>query len=238
MPEVSLLLVTMERFDLTARCVPKTLRQAGCPFELLACDNGSKDLRVPNFLREQAPAYLRTNAENEGYAPMLNQMLLRAAGDWFCVIDPDFEVKPNGWLAKLLAANKAIPESGISGAHCVEELYAKQNMYGFEVHPGSEVFGVKFFSRAFLERVGAFCEDYAPYGVEDADICFRATGSGLVNYYLAGLSAIHHGNDVGENTPYRKHKWDCMARVGPIWFRNRDRYRATDNYYVPLPEMR
>ena len=46
-PLVSLLLNTIDRYDLTVKCIGGALANCGySPIELLVCDNGSKDQRV------------------------------------------------------------------------------------------------------------------------------------------------------------------------------------------------
>lgn len=234
---VSIMVVTMDRHELASRCVPGALANCGHAHEFLACDNGSRDRRVVDLIAGLKPVYHRLNETNEGYAPMLNQMILRAKGEFLCVIDPDIEL-PAHWLAKLVEANRAIPESGLASIHCVLCFWPPRAINGIIVHPGDEVFGVKFFHRRLLDKVGWFCEDYVPYGVEDADYNLRCRETGLLNYYVDGMSANHLGGDCGDGGPYRRMKDESLKRVGPIFWANRDRYRTTGNYYVGPPEMR
>lgn len=234
---VSLLIVTLNRYDLTVKCVDAALVRAGTELELLSCDNGSSDKRVVEYIASKNPAYHRINTANEGYAPALNQLLRRRSGTHVCVLDPDIMV-PNNWLKKLVDVNNAIPWSGVSAFHCVEQLKPAIIMEGMEIHPG-DVFGIKFFSCRVLRAVGGFCEDYTPYGLEDRDYLYRVFHSGFMSYYLgAGDRAEHLGNDVGEQTPYRKMKWESLHRAVPKMDANLEKYARTRNYYIPIPEAK
>ena len=233
---VSILMVTLDRYDLLAKCVEENLAKAGYPFELLCCDNGSTDQRVIEYVDNLQPAYHRINETNLGYAPCLNQMLLRAKGDYICIADPDITL-PNYWLRKLVAANKDIPDSGISGYHCVEALPDECTVYGHRIRPG-DVFGIKFFNRRVLNEVGYLCEDYSPYGLEDRDYLERLKGKGFICYYIADGKSEHIGQDVDQKNEYREMKWKNLERVYPTFCANMERYKATQEFYLPPPELK
>src|ERR1035437_9771180 len=95
---VSICVVTMDRFELLRQCLVPSLTKAGTPFELLWWDNGSTDHRVNNcmYLLPNL-AYARESTTNIGFAPAVNQLLLRSGGEYLCVLDPDMEM-PEGWL--------------------------------------------------------------------------------------------------------------------------------------------
>lgn len=234
------MMVTLDRYDLAAKCVPITLERTGCPFELLCTDNGSTDRRVVDLMAGLNPVYHRLNQTNDGYASALNQMLLRATGEYLCIIDPDIEIKSTGWLAHLVQINQAIPESGISGYHCVLNLWDAKQVNGFTIHPGWHCFGVKFFNRAFLEKIGYYDEDLGgPYGNEDVVMNFRANRLGFMNYYVGGAhAAIHHGDDVSDTSAYRKMKWESLARTQPMCDAKFARMDAEHDYYVSPPPLK
>lgn len=241
MKRVSLLFVTMDRYDLTVRCLTQALERAGYSnYEILSVDNGSQDSRVPNWVESLAPSYLvyhRRNKENQGYGPMLNQMLLRASGEFICIIDPDLEL-PNNWLSTLVACNEAIPNSGISGIHCVQSKHQERLINGYRVFPGAAVYGVKFFRASLLSTVGYYNEHIAPvYGNEDTDMNYRMDTLGLLNYYVDLPSAVHAGEDVAEQSDYRKMKWTELYATVPRMKAEWARYKM-DGYYIPPPQLR
>ena len=218
------------------RCVGDALKKADYPYELLSVDNGSTDRRVVDYIAGLKPVYHRLNPDNQGYARMLNQMLLRAKGDYLCVIDNDF-LLPDAWLRKLVEVNQAIPESGISSYHCVLDLSMPVVLGGCEIHLQEAVHGVKFFNRAVLEKVGYFYEGFHPYGNEDVEMNRRMRLAGYKNYYLgAGDRCIHVGDDVGEKTPYRQMKWDSLHGTGaPVLTERFIYFDCTGDFYVPPP---
>jgi glycosyltransferase involved in cell wall biosynthesis len=234
----SICLCTWNRYDLTVQCVGPALENAEADFELLSVDQGSEDKRVIDYIASLNPVYHRLNEKNEGYAHMLNQMLLRAKGDYLCVIDNDIEL-PKGWLRKLVEVNKKIPNSGISSYHCVLDKWPAKIVNECEIHPGEKVHGIKFFSRDYLNQVGYFCEEFPPYGNEDCDLNRRSIIAGRINYYLgAGDVSFHRGEDSGEKTPYRQFKWDCLKIAGEVLTRRFEYMDRTGDYYVPPPLLR
>ena len=88
-----------------------------------------------------------------------------------------------------------------------------------------------------LNKVGYFWEEFSPYGNEDCEYNHRCTMAGFRSYYLAGYSSVHHGNDVGEQTPYRKMKWESLARASVVMDRRMKYFEETGDYYVGPPEL-
>lgn len=236
-PAVSIIFVTLDRFDLTRECITTAINRAGMPFDLLATDNGSSDQRVVDYLKSLNPYYLRLNPTNEGYAPALNQMLLRVRTDHFAIIDPDLLLPPN-WLSALCQAYTKIPNSGIASIHCVQQLWPEQDISGIKVHPGGAVYGVKFFSKEILRDVGYYEERFTPYGAEDCQMNFRMHRTNHLMYYLSGMSVIHLGDDVHANNAYRKMKWAALEKSDVVFKETTERMDEEKNYYVPPPELR
>jgi glycosyltransferase involved in cell wall biosynthesis len=236
---VSILMNVIDRFELTQRCVDHALAHTGYgEWELLVCDNGSKDERVIEYERGLSPAYLRLNRENRGNYQMLNQLLLRARGELFCVIDPDIML-PREWLGKLVMANVKIPESGVSGIYTVgRDKGAPITLHGVTVNKRKgAVFGTKLWSRQAFEDVGFFCEEYGPYGLGDSDYGLRMVAVGRVNYYLPGLKADHLGGDVGQNSEYRKVKDRSLKdKSHREAFKRNMRLASRGSFYVGPPE--
>ncbi len=201
------------RLDVTKRCLEAAFADTGWgDCEVLACDNGSQDAKLQALVRALPfLAHFRINDRNLGNYQMLNQSLLRATGDYLCVIDPDI-LLPAKWLGKLVEANQAIPESGISGIYTVSDhgKAAVVNGARIEVRNPGGVFGTKFFARSLLDEIGYFCEDYGVYGRGDGDYARRAALSGRTNYYLEGLEAEHLGDDVGKKSQYRRTKDESL----------------------------
>ena len=231
---VSIINVTWDHYALATRCLGPSLKVAGYDYELLSCDNGSREQKVIEYVASLKPVFHQLNSSNLGYAPCLNQMLLRAKGDYLCVLDPDIEL-PSGWLARLVECNQAIPNSGVCGVHCLFGIPEAKTINGASVRPDECVFGVKFFSRAVLDKVGYYVEEFSPYGLEDRDYLRRVIRSGFTNYYVDGLSSTHHG--AGQTGEYRKLKDVCLEKFWRKFEANLVEYDKTGNYYVGPPKM-
>ncbi len=242
-PLVSILLNTINRYDMLVMCVGQALCTAGYPFELLCCDNGSDDRRTIDYIASLQPVYHRLNPTNEGCAQMHNQMLLRAKGKYFCLLDDDTEISGDNWLAKLVEVYDAVQDSGVSGIHSLMEFHDSEVVDGQTIRTAKPpiadaLFGTRMFDRRVLDKVGYFCEDYGPYGLVDNEFNSRVHLSGFRNYYIDGIKAFHHGGDVGTDSPYRKMKDESMRIGSPIFIANMARRVADNDFYIPAPELR
>ena len=72
---ISILLLTIDRYELTKQCVGDALKKAGVEYELLVCDNGSKDKRTIEYIESLNPSYFRKNDENLGIGIMYNHLI-------------------------------------------------------------------------------------------------------------------------------------------------------------------
>lgn len=252
---VSILLNTIDRWDLTVQCIGTALATAGYPFELLVCDNGSTDQRVIDFILRLKPAYFRQNATNEGCAQMHNQMLLRAKGDYFCLLDNDIAMPP-GWLAALVEAYERVSNSGVIGIHSLMELHDQRILRAAELilregdnapcyvirpaMPPKEdaIFGNRMFGCEVLEKVGYFSEEFGVYGLVDNHYNSRVYASGFINYYIDSHLGQHLGDDVGEASEYRAMKWRSLEAAKGTFVADIARRYAERDFYIPPPAMR
>lgn len=233
---VSILLCTIDRFDLTRECFGGALANADYPFEILVTDNGSQDKRVVDYIQSLTPAYHRVYKKNKGFPFAMNQMMLRAKGDYIVLMDNDTAM-PNGWLRAMVAAHKTIPETGQVALYSLMERHPVKALNGLQVCPGDWVFGERLFHRSLMDRIGAICMDYGNYGLDDADWSHRIRISGLLQYYLHGLEAVHRGWDIGERSAYRQMKDACLQVNGDVFRSNIAKYEATKELYVPFPPL-
>ena len=244
MSRVAVLTVTMDRYDLTVRCLGPSLHKAGCPFKFYSWDNGSIDRRTPDYVATLGPVYQGLSIENIGYAPAINQLLLRctdydyydAIYDYFCVIDPDMEMPPD-WLKILVEYNEAIPEIGWSGYHCVLNKAPETELHGKRVHCQG-IYGVKCFNRRVFDRLGYFQDDFGVYGNEDCEMNRRLALAGFQSYYVGnGMSCIHAGDDCGDKSPYRKMKWDALEHASVVLERHYAELAAGASLYKHPPKL-
>jgi glycosyltransferase involved in cell wall biosynthesis len=234
--KVSILLLTIDRYEITKRCVDQALQNAGVDYELLCADNGSQDSRVIEYIKSLNPAVHVLNSENKGIAPMHNFLLSQATGDYFVLIGNDI-LLPDGWLKALVESYPCVRNAGIAGIHCVEKLHPAEKLNnGMVIHPGPNVFGTMFFGRALFNTIGFFNPIYHPYGMDDSDFALRARETGHVNFYLHGLSSEHIGADMDVDSDYRKMKTESLHRNTIKFNEAVEEYRLTGNYYIPFQQ--
>lgn len=217
MPKVSILILTLYRQELALPTITKNLERAGTEdFEILICDQGTEDEEFINSLKQiRGVSYFRENKNNEGIARALNQLILRRKGEHVFFM-PDDILLPENWLVELLKYAEAIPESGIIGFEGQNLILPEHEINGLKIHmkqckgnpeEGVQVFGATFITKKLLEIIGAFCEGYHPYGLEDSDYCFRCHLAGLLCYYIPGLKSEHLG--TGNNSGMKDIKEFC-----------------------------
>lgn len=247
---VDILLNTIDRYELTVRCIGKALQTAGHSYGLMVCDNGSSDERVIDYIRTLNPWRFFVNARNEGCAQMHNQMLLCSRANLFVLLDNDIELRRENWLRDLVdawvGAKNAGVNPGMLGIHsdqlCPEHHAPVTLSNGTVLHVASPpkedaIFGTRMFSREVLDKVGYFCEDYGTYSLCDNEYNTRVHHSGFVNAYISGPSGLHLGWDVGENSAYRRMKDESMRLAGPVFARNMAGYFSAKNFYLPPPDI-
>lgn len=238
MSKVSICTVTLNRLALAKQSLGPALEMAGYPYELLSFDNGSWD-GVYAYVEGLSPVWHYRSVCNVGYTPALNQMLLHASGEYLCILDPDIRLTV-GWLARLVAANQAISDSGMSGYHCVLGLVsAAEIINGCRVNVQEEIHGVKFYHRRVLEKVGYYCEDFVRYGNEDVEMNRRIKMAGFKSYYLAGPDdkSAHLGEDSSSTEPYRMQKWADLRASAAVLSARFQYLEATGDYYLPPPAL-
>lgn len=233
MSKVSLILLTIDRFELTKKVLSTALPFAGHEYELLVCDNGSKDKRVIDYIASLNPAVHILHEENKGMQYCQNLLMTKATGDYICFIGNDITL-PKNWLQDLVRYNEMIPDSGISGLHCVMHKPDIIDYNGVKIRKNETVFGTMFFNRSFFETVGYVNESFHPYGMDDSEYSFRSRRMGFVNYYHPYMTSQHIGHDVGENSEYRKMKDEALQkseRMYKILCENMDKNEMY--YYKP-----
>lgn len=139
---------------------------------------------------------------------------------------------PENWLAEMVSYAKTIPQSGMIGFHTVEGLPEVTRVNGLNIHKIFTAFGNVMIPRKAVDKIGYFNEEQDPYGMQDADYAFRLNKSGFINYYIPNLKANHIGNDVGQQTDYRRMKDEGLAKAGAIYNASCFKYDQTENYTI------
>lgn len=202
---LSLLFLTHNRPILAKETLLKNLELIGLDkseYELLICDQGTEDYTFTTWLSQLKPSYIRLNKYNEGISRSLNQLILRAKAPNMMYMADDVAMPPD-WGKEMLRHTEGLIHTGIAGFEMGELKLPRENRFGFTIcrNPNSDdmyedkvqVYGNIVFTRNLIDTIGGFCEEYHPYGLEDADFCFRAILNDFLVYYIPGLRAAHLG---------------------------------------------
>ena len=225
MKTVSLMMLTIDRYDITKQCLDHNMQNTGLSasefnLELLVADNGSTDERIIKYI-QQAPCltYHRVNARNEGVGRAFNQLELRATGDYLVFLGNDIKL-PKGWLAEAIRYLDAVPKSGIAGfdwGHggvptCEGRDFGGRTIIAHWLTPKlNRVFGVWVMRRGLVDHLGLFPELYEFYGLEDSNFNERVNRAGYNSFYIPNMKSEHLCNDVGNGTSYRAMKDRSMS---------------------------
>lgn len=247
---VSLLMLTIDRYDTTIKTLAANIESARAnlpsdiSLELLVADNGSTDRRVVTELRDHVLcSYHRDNQSNEGCGKAFNQLYLRSRGQWIVLLGNDIAM-PTGWLAESLRYLEKVPKAGLVGIDWghggVPPLATKFEINAHWLTPQLDrVFGTTILKRELVEDLGLFSEEFGPYGLEDSDLNNRVNLAGYHSFYLPSpvWKSVHLEHDVGQVSGYRKMKDESLAKNLEIYARRVSEY-PTKGFREPLPEKR
>jgi len=237
----SLLMLTWERFEITQRVLTRNLARTSIDYELLVCDQGSKDKRVIEMVDSFLPNYFRKNSKNEGCGKAFNQLFLRCTGDYIVLLGNDIEL-PEKWLEIAIGYLDLIPNSGLASFNWGHDgVPPVSTKFGIKAHHLNghlnRCFGVTVFRRELIRQIGLFHEGFGPYGLEDSDLNERANMAGFNSFYVPNMMSEHLVHDVGENSDYRRMKDESMGNNLTI-FSARCQGFHEKGVREPLPAMR
>jgi GT2 family glycosyltransferase len=203
-PEVSVVMVTFNRWDLTRQALALLAEVTEPRFEVIVVDNASSD-GTPEHLGDVAGARVLRNPRNLGFGPANNQGAAMAKARYLLLLNSDAWVRP-GWLAPLVdvadadptvaavASKLLYPDARLQEAGSIVWRDARVRNYGDGDLPNKPEYlfrrTVDYASAACLLvrrsafiAVGGFDPRFAPMYCEDVDLCLAlAAGPGRVVY--------------------------------------------------------
>lgn len=211
-PEVSVVMLTLDKVHLTWDGLESLQARADVPFELIVVDNGSKD-ETPDLLSRLRNVTVLRNEVNRGFGPACNQGAAVARGEYLLFLNNDAEIAP-GCLSALVSTARTEARCGAVGGKLVwpdgrlqeagSILWADGTAaaYGRGGDPAAPEFSylreVDFCSGALLlvrrelfERLGRFDERFAPIYYEDVDLCVGIRSLGYRVLYQPAAVARH-----------------------------------------------
>ncbi|MFI5395131.1 MAG: glycosyltransferase [Candidatus Binatia bacterium] len=238
--QVSIVMLTYNRLDLTQRAVSSLRETTRQPYELIIVDNGSTDgtHTYLDALERQGVRVIR-NSTNRGVAAGWNQGLRVATGDCLMVLNNDVMVSGD-WLERMTRAAYHVSNAGLVGCRTnavsgPQALLSDYDDLGdfplfarryaaladgswFEL-PRVVAFAL-LWRREVYKRVGEFDERFGPANFEDDDYALRTLQVGYRNI-IANDVFIHHigaashaANDLCAETLVRTNHGRFVAKWG------------------------
>lgn len=230
---IACIFITLNRPELSIQTIKQNFFNSEKDAVVFLIDNGSTEENF-NLISNSYPFYDYYRFEkNMGIAHAINEGLSMAVGYDAIVTLANDILMPQGWLRIMSEYAQKIPNTGMAGIHCVEQLPPLCNINGVSVHLSHEkTFGNTLITRQAIAKIGRFNEDLDPYSNQDADYAYRLMKSGFVNYYIPNVRSEHIGHDVGNGTEYRKMKDESLEanwKKHHEWLKY---YDDTGNYYL------
>ncbi len=237
--KVSILLLTLNRYQLTKYCLEKALAGIGkdIDYELLILDNGSED--SPKFAKELGKDQFIFLPENLGVAYGFNKLLSIASGEYICFLSNDILLLNDNWLADLISYNNEIDKSGLTSIHCEGD----KGFYGPLLN-NSDTFtnvwkcknnltaGVSLINRTTLEQVGLFDERLGIYGREREQFAQRLNLCGFNNFYIPGQYSTHMGREINDTSDYSRMKGDALQKANATYNSLLQEMKKNNNYHL------
>lgn len=206
--------------------------------EVIIVDNGSCDASI-DYIENNTfnfPVKIIKNTENLGFAPAVNQGILKAENEYIFSLNNDTEVK-KGTVKALL--DLALKNENIfsvqakmlqfSNKNLIDDAGDEYNILGWTKKRGenkesaefsevSEIFsscaGAALFKKSLLDEIGMFDSEFFAY-MEDVDLAVRSKINGYVNL-MCPAAVVYHIGSATSGSRYNDFKVKLAARNN-IW---------------------
>ncbi len=203
-PDVTVVMVTYNRWDLTKEALRLLAEVTEPRYELVIVDNASTDGTVDQLAQVSGARILR-NSRNLGFGPATNQGAAMARGRHLMLLNSDAWVRPD-WLGPLIdvadadegvsavAPKLLYPDGRLQEAGSILWRDARVRQYGDGDVPNRPEYNFRrtvdyasaaclLVRRSAFVAVGGFDPRFAPVYCEDVDLCLAlAGGPGRVVY--------------------------------------------------------
>ena len=205
--------------------------------EIIVVDNDSKDGSCDMVKALFPEVKLIANKKNHGFSKGNNIGVLKAQGEYLCILNPDTVLSEDTFSKLLDFANKK-DNLGIVGCKLIDgrgaflpeskrkipyvnaafkkligntDDYYANNINSNENGEVEVLVGAFMFLRkSVYVQIEGFDEDYFMYG-EDIDISYKSIKSGYINYYFGETTIIHFkGESTLRDKNYAKRFYGAM----------------------------
>lgn len=209
----------------TLPTVIKAAEDTQLPFEIIIADDCSKDDSV-FFIREFYPSVkLVLGERNRGFSPTINSGIFAAQYSHVLLLNNDVKLSP-GYFNSLLRYFQKTDTFGVTGKIVgwdddeVQDGGKIPSFHGLKIKTSGNYLPVRkekdqwcysmylsgasaFIDRAKLMQLGGFDELFAPFYVEDFELCLRAWRMGWKCYY-DDFAVCRHKLSVSIKSSHRK----------------------------------
>ena len=226
-PEISVIVVNLNRRELLGRCLDSLWRQTFSNFEVVVVDNGSTDGSM-EFLRAISEPRLRivSLTSNKGFAGGCNAGISVAQGRCIATLNNDAEADQR-WLEELVVGIESDKSVGMCASKILFYNDRKRiDKAGHLMYPDGLNHGrgsgqpdrgqfdqreevlfpdaaAALYRREMLEVIGLFDEYFFAYG-DDADLGLRGRLAGWKCLYIPAAVVYHvHSATAGEFSPLK-----------------------------------
>lgn len=116
-PHTEIIVPVYNGDDIVYRCLESLKCNTDCSFSVLIIDDGSREytsVLLNNFASGDSRFKYYRRSINRGYTKTINEAIKITTSDWLVILNSDTVVS-NGWLRKLHAAARAVPDAGLVG---------------------------------------------------------------------------------------------------------------------------
>lgn len=209
-----------------------------CIGEVIIVDNGSEDNSL-EFIRSRSfsfPVVIIENSENLGFAPAVNQAILKAKYEYIFSLNNDTEVKKGSikHMVGLVSSRNDIfsvqaKMIQYDNKELIDDAGDEYNLLAWtkktgENHPSDEfadvreIFsscaGAAMYKKSVLEELGMFDDNFFAY-MEDVDLALRSKIQGYRNL-LCPQAVVYHIGSATSGSRYNEFKVRLAARNN-IW---------------------
>jgi len=243
--QVSIVIPTHNRLDLTRQCVASIRQHTETPHEIIIVDNGSTD-GTPAWAREEGLRVI-SHTQNHGVPAACNRGIRASLGEYVLLLHNDTLVPP-GWAARLLAHARTDPSVGLVGPATNFATSSQQITTPYTTHEEYLAFAAErahvqrgraveverlaglcvLIPRNVIQMVGLFDERFGLGKLEDDDYCLRVRMAGYRLLWAQDVLVHHEGHQTfgqlgdafGEVLERNKRlfleKWDIGRHLQPV----------------------
>lgn len=209
-----------------------------CIGEVIIVDNGSTDSSIDYIKNNEFnfPVVLIENTKNLGFAPAVNQGILKAKYEYIFSLNNDTEVKKGSirQMLNLITSNNNIfsvqaKMLQYNNKQLIDDVGDEYNLLAWTKKTGEnhntneyvevkEIFsscaGAALYKKSLLDEIGMFDDNFFAY-MEDVDLAIRAKINGYHNL-LCPQAIVYHIGSATSGSRYNEFKVRLAARNN-VW---------------------